>query len=106
MLPFPGYDCHLVVQALSSDPRITEIKALPRNTEKFRTLQINSFHFLDSMSFLDGSLADVVDDLTKSGHPFKFLDQSGIYTSAQQKELLLQKGIHILSSPLMERGET
>jgi hypothetical protein len=83
------------VQGLrADDPRIKSIKALPRNTEKFRTMQINSYVFLDSLSFLDGSLEAVTSDLVSSGHTFPLMDKSGLYSCASQKELLLRKGVY------------
>jgi DNA polymerase type B, organellar and viral len=93
---FTGYDGHLVVKGIKKDPRVHTMQALARNTERFRTLQINSYHFLDSMSFLDGSLGDVVDDLRKSGHPFQLLDLTDLCSGrrAGHKGLLLQKGVY------------
>ena len=57
-----------------------------------RTLTLNTYDFIDSMSFLDGSLAAVVDDLVKSGHDFQLLDESGMCKNAEEKTLLLRKG--------------
>jgi hypothetical protein len=83
-----------VVQGLRKDPRIRRLEALPRNSEKFRTLDLNCYRFLDSMSFLDGSLASVVEDLRSSKHKFRILDQAGLYETLEEKALLLQKGIY------------
>ena len=33
---FSGYDSHILISALAPDPRIKELKCLPRNMEKFR----------------------------------------------------------------------
>lgn len=91
---FSGYDSHLIIRALKPDPRIKCLKALPRNTEKFRTVELNNYIFLDSMSFLNGSLADVVCGLTNSGHNFPLIDQENICQNDSEKGLLLQKGIY------------
>jgi hypothetical protein len=91
---FSGYDSHIVVKAMKSDARVRCLKALPRNTEKFRTIQLNNYHLLDSMSFLDGSLADVVEDLVRSNHPFSLLDKTDLCKTSEQKRLLLQKGVY------------
>jgi predicted RNA-binding Zn-ribbon protein involved in translation (DUF1610 family) len=91
---FAGYDSHLVIAALKKDPRINLMKALPRNTEKFRTITINFYNFLDSLSFLDGALADIVEDLVKANHTFQLIDESGICNNEVQKKLLLQKGVY------------
>jgi hypothetical protein len=90
---FTSYDSHLVVRALRADPRIKSLRALPRNTEKFRTFEMNIYRFLDSMSFLDGSLANIVSDLVLSGHQFPLIDQApDLCRNSEEKLLLLEKG--------------
>jgi hypothetical protein len=78
----------------SKDPRILSLDGLPRNSERFRTLTMNSYCFLDSMSFLNGSLAQVVESLRNSNHTFPLLDQSELYTNEEEKELMLRKGCY------------
>jgi hypothetical protein len=85
---------HIVVKAMKCDKQAQFLKAVLRNTEKFLTIQLNNYHLLDSMSILGRSLANVVEDLTCSKHPFKLLHLGGIYTSSKQKLLLLQKGVY------------
>ena len=92
---FTGYDSHLLVKALSKDDRIKTMSALPRNTEGFRMLKINSYNFMDSLAFMNGGLAAIVDDLFKSGHDFPLLRMSNMYTDTTQRELLLKKGTPI-----------
>jgi hypothetical protein len=89
-----GYDSHFVIQALGCDQRAKIVRALPKNGEKFKSLRLNSFHFVDSMDFLQGSLASVVNDLP-TNHKFDILDQSGLYEKedVSRKTLLLRKGI-------------
>ena len=92
LIIFSGYDSHLVVRALKQDERIKCLKALPRNTEKFRMMELNRYVFLDSLSFLNGSLAELVEGLVKSGHKFPLLDQEKICKNDMEKDLLLKKG--------------
>ena len=90
---FTGYDSHLLIAAIKKDPRITKLEALPRNQEKMRTITMNSFYFRDSLSFLDGSLANVVDNLVAGGSDdFHLLYESGICFDEAEKKLLLRKG--------------
>ena len=77
------------------------ISALSANTEKFKTISINRFSFIDSMSFLQGSLAELVDNLHKSGAEFKTLDQWGAAKNPDKKNLLLRKGKNIFIRRLM-----
>jgi hypothetical protein len=94
---FTSYDSHFLMQHLKKDPRIHKITALPLNTEKFRTIQMNSFHFIDSLSFLNASLAELVSDLVtekkEKREPFSILDQMDLYDNNSQQELLLRKGV-------------
>lgn len=71
------YDFHFIIKALND--RRTDIKnihILPYNGENFRTIQFNSFIFLDSMSFLQNSLAQLSDDLSKTDNPYSILRQT------------------------------
>ena len=93
-----GYDSHFILQQVKNDPRIKKIKGLPHNTEKFRTITINSFVFLDSFAFLSTSLANLVDNLAEdNNHKFPILDQMELYNVSNYKRLkplLLRKGVY------------
>lgn len=91
-----GYDSHFLIKEMVNDPRIKNIKALPYNTEKFRTLSFNSYVFLDSAAFLGAKLEDLASDLnTIKAHPYKIMDQVGLYNEhePEKKNLLLRKGV-------------
>lgn len=91
---FSGYDGHFIMEALGKTKNVTKIEALPYNTEKFRTIQINSFVFLDSLSFLNASLNELMCDLVKNkNHKFKILRQQKLYRTISEKKLLLRKGV-------------
>ena len=66
--------------------------ALPRNTEKFRTLNIGGFKCFDSLALLSGSLASLVNNLQTGGHDFKIIEQLDFCTDDTDKALLLRKG--------------
>lgn len=92
-----GYDSHFLVQALSGNERITTLEGLPMNTEKFRTIQLNTFLLLDSLAFLQASLSELVGDLTANvNHKFYILDQMHLYhtNDVHKKQLLLRKGVY------------
>lgn len=73
------------------DPQ--RIKAMAYNTEKLRNVEIHNFKLSDSLSFLQGSLSDLVDNLSKSNGHFDVLDQAKIAQTDSQRNLLLRKGI-------------
>jgi uncharacterized C2H2 Zn-finger protein len=92
-----GYDSHFIVQCLKPDDRITNVNGLAYNSEKFRTLTLNSFVFLDSLSFLSASLSELVNDLTQNkDHKFTILDQLNLYGENEEKKknLIIRKGVY------------
>ena len=56
---FSGYDSHLILPFLTKTlfPGIESVNVIPKSAEKFMSIKINQkITFLDSMSFLSGSL--------------------------------------------------
>jgi len=85
------YDMHFIIQAMAAFPNeIKNISVLPYNGENFRTLRFNSFQFLDSMSFLPSSLAQLSENLSKTEHPYNILKQT--YLLRFGLENILHKG--------------
>lgn len=76
---FSKYDSHFLLQALSDDSRITVLRALPNNSQHLKTLRINSYVFLDTLDFLQGSLDTLVQELP-TNFIFNILKQSRIYS--------------------------
>ena len=86
------YDMHFIIQAMARFPeQIKNISVLPYNGENFRTLRFNSFLFLDSMSFLPSSLAQLSFDLSQTDHGYNVLKQT--YLSEYGIEDVLRKGV-------------
>lgn len=55
---------------------VKNISVLPFNGENFRTISFNSFEFVDSFCFLQGSLDTLVNNLRMSNHNFEIIKQS------------------------------
>lgn len=91
-----NYDMHFIIRELNKyDQKFSRISALPDNTEKFRVLQLNNFVFLDTTAFLPISLDKLAENLhDSSDHKYEILDQLNLYSTAEQKNLLLRKGIY------------
>jgi len=71
------YDMHFLIKAIAYfKDDITGIDVLPYNGENFRTFRFNCFEFLDSIAFLQASLAQLCDDLSRSGNEYKILKQT------------------------------
>ena len=71
------YDFHFIIQALSNK-NVLDIDVLPYNGEHFRTISFNSFKFLDSLAFLQSSLNQLSEDLSKTNHHYPILKQTGL----------------------------
>ena len=80
-----GYDAHLIMQAVRSKHRINVI---PNNFERYISFSIGNLKFLDSMQFLNCSLAGLVENLKdedfvnlKLAFPdkYKLLSRKGVY---------------------------
>jgi hypothetical protein len=78
------YDFHFIIKALNNKPKIKNINILPYNGENFRTISFNSFLFIDSMSFLQNSLAKLSDDLSKTKNPYSILRQTQLVKTKGQ----------------------
>ena len=84
-----NYDSHFLLQGIKHSNK--QIKGIPINTEKFKTLRIGQISFIDSCSLLPCSLAELVNNLAKSNYTFPAL--SRMVGSEQEKQLLLRKGV-------------
>lgn len=73
------YDLHFIVKALAKfGDKIEKLKVLAYNGENFRTLTFNSFRFIDSLAFLQASLAQLGSDLKTTNHDYAILKQTSL----------------------------
>ncbi len=85
------FDMHFIIQAIAQFPEeIKNVNVLPYNGENFITLKFNCFQFLDSMSFLPTSLAQLSENLSKSNHDYPILRQT--YLAQFGLDHILRKG--------------
>ena len=74
---FSGYDSHLILPYLTKKllPEVEQISGIPKSRKKFMAIKINNqITFLDSMSFLSGSL-DSLNERIKESCKYKILQQ-------------------------------
>ena len=90
------FDCPLFIAELAKQRQLTDriyhMDGLPASTERFRTLELNSMIFMDSLSFLSDSLAKLTETLKLSKHQFDILAQCE--PNARRRELLTRKGVY------------
>ena len=71
------YDMHFLIKALPTfKDKISGISILPYNGENFRTMRFNSFEFVDSLAFLQASLAQLSKELQETDHMYPILRQT------------------------------
>ena len=89
-----GYDSHLLVETMNKCSRVSNVNAIPLNTERFKCFKVNHrLQFLDSYAFLPDSLAKLVENLSASREcDFSLL--SRMTAGRGQMELLLRKGVY------------
>ena len=84
---FSGYDSHLILPFLTKSclPEINSVSVLPKSREKFMTIKINNrITFLDSMSFLSGSLENLFENI-KTTSEFTFITQSSLVSESNSR---------------------
>ena len=101
-----NYDMHFILNALAkvSNERKVYSQCLPKNSESYRALTIDSYRFLDSYSFLPHSLDELVKDYTARIKPedMSLLNQSKLVENKKEefssdsetrRKFILRKGV-------------
>lgn len=72
------YDFHFIIEALKNftSSQVRRLDVLPYNTEHFRVIKFNSFAFNDTLAFLQSSLSQLSEDLSKTDHDYPILKQT------------------------------
>ena len=87
-----GYDSHLIFQKLGVIKE-KKISCIANNMEKYISFTVGSLRFLDSLQFLNASLATLVANLAKEGaEKFKITRTS--FPNPDELKLLLRKGVY------------
>ena len=98
-----GYDSHFIIRALHRG--IKKVTCVPSNREKYLSFEFEGLRFIDSLSFLNTSLEQLVETLLKSHgssafpHTRALLMEKATATSTaadaqHQLRLLLRKGVY------------
>ena len=67
-----------------SNLKARSIQAMAYNTEKLRNVTLHNFKLSDSLSFIQGSLSDLVDNLSAGSGRFSVLDQMKLWDTPEQ----------------------
>ena len=90
---FMSYDSNFILKHLDIVNKKTQIKCMPYNSNKLRTLTLNKWKFLDSYQMLSGSLADLVNNLSQDEHEFSLVKQ-GLSLNLNEINLCTQKAAY------------
>jgi len=88
-----GYDSHLIIKSLTK--KVKQVKCIPSSTEKFITFSINNLQFIDSLSFIQASLEQLVESLSQTKALHSVQDVSSFNDLTQEQiDLLSHKGLY------------
>ena len=83
-----GYDGHLIMQEIGKFDQ--KIRVIPKNMETYMSFMIGqNLRFIDSFSFMNESLEELVKNLPDDG--FKYLSQN---FDGEKLKLLKRKGVY------------
>ena len=87
-----GYDSHLLMQELGKykDKRVT---CIPKNMEKYISFSLGPLRFLDSLNFMNESLARLVNNLAANGDEH-FHQIKRHFPNPEERALMLRKGVY------------
>lgn len=92
-----NYDAHFLLEGLKNIKTTKlQLRAIPTNQQKLKTLTIGKIKFIDSLQFLQASLDTLVSSLAKSDDAkktFNLLYTSGLCKNDEEFNLLTKKGI-------------
>lgn len=98
-----GYDGHIIIKAINSSTVTSRIECIPQNGERFLSMSFHNLRFIDSLQFLNSSLASLVDNIKKDNPDgFTYLksqlnwicNRFNVEPTHERLQLLLSKGVY------------
>ncbi len=87
-----NFDAHIICESVGKF-KFQRLQCIAQNTERYVSFSLGNLRFLDSLQFLPSSLDALVNNLAQDGlDAFAYL--LGEFTSRQDAQLLLRKGIY------------
>ena len=87
-----GYDSHILMQELGKYKNF-KVSCIPKNMEKYISFSLGCIRFLDSLNFMNESLAKLVSNLSASGYD-NFYHINRHFPIPTQRYLLMRKGVY------------
>ena len=87
-----GYDSHLLMQELGKYKDL-RVNCIPKNMEKYISFSLGPLRFLDSLNFMNESLARLVTNLAANGDEH-FHQIKRHFPDSEQRRLMLRKGVY------------
>lgn len=87
-----NFDLHLLIHGIGMWKK-EDISCIPHNMERYSSLSLGNFRFIDSLQFLNASLEEVVENLASDGlKPFRLLQKE--FQDPAQTHLMKRKGVY------------
>jgi hypothetical protein len=87
---FHGYDSHLVCESIGQSVGAHQIKVIAETFERYKSMKVRQFKYIDSMQFMNSSLANLEKNLGKD-RPIT-MHHFAKYTS--EIDLVCKKGVY------------
>jgi hypothetical protein len=97
-----GYDSHLIIRSIHHKHHLKQLQVIPQQGEAFLSFQFSNLQFIDSLSFLQGSLDTAVSALN-SGWDGKGPEGISKVFPYLVREFAVQRGDGIPAIPVTDR---
>ncbi len=88
-----GYDSHVILNAMSCAKKPSSMRCIAHNMEKYLEFEIYRLKFIDSLQFMNSSLAKLVENLAKEGKQgFKHTKKH--WKDNTKVDLVTRKGVY------------
>ncbi|CAG8761153.1 7790_t:CDS:2, partial [Ambispora leptoticha] len=88
---FRGYDSHLVCESVGHSVNAQQIKVIAETFERYKSMKVGQFKYIDSQQFMNNSLANLTKNLG-TNHPITSQHYKDF--SSKQIALVCRKGVY------------
>ena len=88
-----GYDSHLLMESAGKMCKGRKLSVIPNHSEKYLSFSVGNLRFIDSLQFLNESLENLVENLSKDNAAM-FESLASHFPNKEEFKLLLRKGVY------------
>src|SRR5215471_3049922 len=90
---FRGYDSHLVCESIGRSANALHIQVIAETFERYKSMKVGQFKYIDSMQFMNSSLAKLTKNLGDN-HPITSQHFKKLGYTEKQLALVYRKGVY------------